>query len=78
MARPCSGQSETILAAYRTAFNGAIADPEFTKQGKGMSEDFTPMRWSDIESIMRTLVGTPNEATEYTKQLMRSQGLRVE
>jgi hypothetical protein len=72
------GTPDTILTAYRTAFDRAIAHPEFTQQGKGMSENFTPMRWPDIESIIRTLVGTPNEATEYAKQLMRNQGLRVE
>ena len=60
------------------AFEQAARDPEFLEQGRKISEDFSPMLAQDVALLVKRLADTPNEATEYTKVLMRKQGLRVE
>jgi hypothetical protein len=32
----------------------------------------------DVEVVVRTLADTPSEAVEYTKAMMRKQGLRIQ
>lgn len=70
--------SDTILAVYREAFTKASADPDFIAQGTKISDGFFPMAAKDTEELIVTLANTPPEALEYTKTLMRKQGLRVE
>jgi hypothetical protein len=72
------GTPREIVETYRSAFEKAMNDPSFIAQGKKISEDFTPMTAADMDLIVKTLVDTPDEATDYTKELMRKQGMRVE
>jgi tripartite-type tricarboxylate transporter receptor subunit TctC len=71
------GTPDNILTAYREAFREISADPEFRERGERISDGFAPMSASDIESIVQTLADTPIEAIDYTKALMRKQGIRI-
>jgi tripartite-type tricarboxylate transporter receptor subunit TctC len=72
------GTPDDIHDVYRAAFVKAAADPAFIAQGKKISDDFTPQSSTDVDLLMKTLVQTSAEATDYTKGLMRAQGLHVE
>ena len=72
------GTPPEIVAVYREAFKKAVQDPELLEQGRKISEDFAPMSAADVALLVERLESTPTEATEYTKVLMRKQGLRVE
>jgi tripartite-type tricarboxylate transporter receptor subunit TctC len=72
------GTPAAIVAAYREAFEKAAHDPELLAQGRKISEEFAPMSADDVSFLVKRLADTSNEATEYTKVLMRKQGLRVE
>jgi hypothetical protein len=69
---------DNILAVYREAFRKAAADPEFLERGERISDGFAPMSPRDVESIVQTLADTPAEAIDFTKALMRKQGIRVQ
>jgi tripartite-type tricarboxylate transporter receptor subunit TctC len=71
------GTPDAVSAAYRAAFVQASSDPEFIAQGKRISDDFTPQSPADVDQLMTNLVETPTAATDYTKKLMRQQGLNV-
>lgn len=72
------GTPENIVAAYREAFKKASADPEFLDKGEKISDGFEPMTAQDVETVAQTLADTPPEAIEYTKGLMRKQGIGVQ
>ena len=72
------GTAPGIVAAYRNAFNKAIADPEFTVKSKKISEDFAPISPDDMANLIITLARTPDEAIDFIKELQRKQGVRVE
>ncbi|HTI86772.1 MAG TPA: hypothetical protein VL966_09210, partial [Alphaproteobacteria bacterium] len=72
------GTPKDIVETYRAAFGKMTTDPEFLEQGKKMSDDFQPMMQEDVEYLIRGLAKTPDDATEYMKHLLQSQGLRVE
>jgi hypothetical protein len=72
------GTPDAVLAAYRNAFDKLRAEPEFLAQGEKISEGFTPMSAPDVETVVETLADTPSEAVDYTKALMRKQGLRIQ
>ena len=67
-----------ILAAYRDAFDRLVAEPEFLGQGEKISDGFAPMSARDVETVVGTLADTPGEAVDFTKALMRRQGLRIQ
>jgi hypothetical protein len=69
---------DAILAAYRDAFGKLSAEPDFVTQGERISEGFAPMSARDVESVVGTLADAPNEAVEYTKAMMRRQGVRIQ
>jgi tripartite-type tricarboxylate transporter receptor subunit TctC len=69
---------DAMLAAYRDAFDKVGADPEFLSLGEKISDGFAPMSAQDVETVVETLADIPNEAVEYTKTLMRKQGLRIQ
>jgi hypothetical protein len=69
---------DAVLAAYRDAFDRLSAEREFLEQGEKISEGFTPMSAADVETVVGTLADTPSEAVDYTKALMRKQGLRMQ
>jgi hypothetical protein len=72
------GTPDAILAAYRDAFDKLRAEPDFLAQGEKISEGFTPMSAPDVETVVGTLADTPGEAVDYTKAMMRKQGLRIQ
>ncbi len=69
---------KNILDVYLATYAKMSKDPDFLKQGRAMSEGFEPQSAQDVMQLVKTLVAVPNEAIEYTKVLMRKQGLRVE
>jgi hypothetical protein len=72
------GTPDGVVAAYRDAFEKVVAEPEFLAQGDKISDGFAPMSAREVESVVATLAETPNEAVDYTKALMRKQGLRIQ
>jgi len=72
------GTPKDIVETYRAAFRTMVKDPDFLEQGKKMSDDFQPMMQEDVEYLIRGLAQTPEDATDYMKHLLQSQGLRVE
>jgi tripartite-type tricarboxylate transporter receptor subunit TctC len=69
---------ENIVAVYREAFAKASTDPEFREKGEKISDGFEPMTAQDVEMVARTLADTPPAAIDYTKELMRKQGIGVQ
>jgi hypothetical protein len=55
-----------------------IDDKEFMDRGQKISDGFEPLSANDVELIAQMLADTPPEAIEYTKNLMRKQGIRVQ
>ena len=72
------GTPDSVLAAYRDAFDKLAAEPDFLEQGARISEGFAPMSARDVESVVGTLADTPGEAVDFTKTMMRRQGLRIQ
>jgi hypothetical protein len=72
------GTPEPILQAYIEAFREVAVDHEFLQLGERISDGFTPMAAHDVEAVIGALADTPPEAVDYTKGLMRKQGLRVQ
>ena len=72
------GTSDDMAAAYRDAFAKLATDKPFLDQGERISEGFAPMPARDVEYVVKTLADTPPEAVEYTKVLMRKQGVRIQ
>lgn len=70
------GTPANVLATYRAAYNNVLKDADFASKGKTISEDFTPMQAADVEMLIRNLVSTPQEALDFTTQMMLKQGLR--
>ena len=71
------GTPDAVLAAYREAFRKASADKEFIETGNKVSDGFSPISGPDFEKLVDILVDTPDSAMDYTKNLMRKQGLHV-
>lgn len=72
------GTPADVVAAYRDAFRKLSLDPDFREQGSTISDGFAPMAPLDVTNIVQTLVETPNDAIEYTKALMRKQGISAQ
>jgi hypothetical protein len=72
------GTPEGILTAYRDAIGKLAAEPEFLQQGEKISEGFAPMSARDVETVVETLVDAPSAAVDYTKAMMRRQGVRIQ
>jgi hypothetical protein len=71
------GTPDGILAAYRDAFAKLGAEPEFLEQGERISEGFVPMSARDVEIVVGTLADASSEAVDFTKAMMRRQGVRI-
>ncbi|MEA2990181.1 MAG: hypothetical protein QOG83_2892 [Alphaproteobacteria bacterium] len=72
------GTSEAVLEVYREAFRKLAADPEFLERGEKISDGFAPMTARDVEGIVQVVADTPPEAIDYTRALMRKQGIRIQ
>ncbi len=69
---------DNIVEAYRKAFAEISKDKDFLEQSEKISDGFALMTDKDAESIARTLADTPAEALEYSKNLMRKQGINID
>jgi hypothetical protein len=72
------GTPDTIVTAYRTAWDKMTADKEFRTAAKSMSDEFDAKGWKDTEALAHTLTNTPPEALEFIKGLIRKQGMKPE
>jgi hypothetical protein len=72
------GTPDAILTVYQDAFAKIAAEPDFLAQGEKISDGFAPMSARDVETVVGTLTDTTTEAVDYTKVLMRKQGLRIQ
>jgi hypothetical protein len=72
------GTPDAILAGYRDAFAKLGAEPEFLEQGEKISEGFVPMSARDVEIVVETLAEASTEAVDFTKTMMRRQGVRIQ
>ena len=68
---------DTIVSIYRAAFEKVAADPEFLREGERISDGFFPVNHTEVERYIQTLADTPDEAINYTTQLMQKQGIQV-
>jgi tripartite-type tricarboxylate transporter receptor subunit TctC len=71
------GTPKDIVEAYRVSFGQMVKDREFLDGGQKISASFEAMDQKEVEFLIHELARTPDEATGYTKDLLRSQGLRV-
>jgi tripartite-type tricarboxylate transporter receptor subunit TctC len=69
---------EPIVAAYREAFGKTTLDLEFVERSRKVADDFSPMSHLDVETWMKTLGSTPDEAIEFISAMTRRQGAGVE
>jgi hypothetical protein len=72
------GTADDVVKAYRDAFAKLSVDQPFLEQGERISEGFAPMPARDVEYVVQALADTPSEAVEFTKALMRKQGVRIQ
>lgn len=71
------GTPEPIVAAYREAMAATAHDPEFEEMRKKLSDDVIVVPYQTIEAVIRRIAATPDEAIQYQKVLLRTQGLDV-
>jgi tripartite-type tricarboxylate transporter receptor subunit TctC len=72
------GTPEAYLKVYRDAFEEASADPEFSEQGRKVSEDFEPMTGDDVTYLVTRIGKTSPEALAYLADMLKKQGLEGE
>jgi hypothetical protein len=72
------GTPDNIVQAYRKAFAAMSKDKEFLDQGEKISDGFVPQTDKDVEQIAITLANTSQETLEYSKNMMRKQGINIE
>ena len=71
------GTPAPILAAYRDAFEGALADPEFRGRLETTGNSFLPQSAAALDEIFATLAGTPPEVLGFMQAIARKQGLEL-
>jgi tripartite-type tricarboxylate transporter receptor subunit TctC len=69
---------KAMLAAYRSAYDNMVQDPEFLERGKTTSDDFVPMRSGEVKKLIDALASTPPEAIDYVYAMLKKQGLPTE
>ncbi len=69
---------EVYVAAYREAYKSLSADPAFAELGRKISEDFEPMSYRDVESLIAKIGSTPPEAIAYIGAMLHRQGVTTE
>jgi tripartite-type tricarboxylate transporter receptor subunit TctC len=72
------GTPADVLAIYRAAYEKLMDDKDFLEQGKKISEDFTLLPPAEVERVITNLANTSDAALDYTKQLMRKQGVMID
>jgi tripartite-type tricarboxylate transporter receptor subunit TctC len=72
------GTPDNVVAVYRETLRKMLDDKEFMERGMKISDGFEPVSAKDVEFIAKTLAETPPEAIDFTKNLMRKQGIRIQ
>jgi hypothetical protein len=72
------GTPDDVLDLYRTAYQKLMDDKEFLDQGKKISEDIALLPPPEVERVIANLAGISDAALDYTKGLMRKQGLVID
>jgi tripartite-type tricarboxylate transporter receptor subunit TctC len=72
------GTPPEIVKIYRTAYEKLEGDKEFLAQGKAISEDIDLLPPPEVERVIKSLSNTSDATVEYTKKMMRKQGLVIE
>jgi hypothetical protein len=72
------GSPQAVVDAYRDAYVSASADPEFADLGRRVSDNFEPVSYEDVHSLISTLAATPPEAFAYIRAMFRRQGIGAE
>jgi tripartite-type tricarboxylate transporter receptor subunit TctC len=72
------GTPEPYVRTYRDAFQAAFSDPEFSAMGKTISEDFEPMAYDDVTTLIQKLGSTSPEAVAFTSAMLHKQGVQGE
>ena len=67
-----------LVDVYRATYAEAMRAPEFVELGQKISEDFTPMSWSDVDSLVRRIGATRPEAINFIATMLRKQGLETD
>jgi hypothetical protein len=71
------GTPAPILAAYRQAFEGALADPEFRMRLETTGNSLLPQSAASLSEIFTTLAGTAPEVLGFMQAIARRQGLEL-
>jgi hypothetical protein len=71
------GTPDGLVAAYRDAFNKAVADKEFTERGSHISEDMSATSPADMKLLATELAGSTEEAADFIKAMQRKHGLNI-
>jgi len=72
------GTPSEIVQIYQAAYEKLMDAKEFLAQGKAISEDIDLLTPPEVERVIKALAATSNSTIEYTKRMMRKQGLKVE
>lgn len=70
------GTPAPIIAIYRDTFRKSVEDPEFSEIGKRISEEFMPMSYGDVETLVTALADTPDDVLDYLNAVLAKQGLQ--
>ena len=68
------GTPQAVVDVYRKAFEAMAKDPDYLQRGS----DYAPVSHKEIEGLVKTLSGTPDESIAYITTMLRGQGLAVE
>jgi tripartite-type tricarboxylate transporter receptor subunit TctC len=72
------GTPDDIVAAYRTAFEKMIADPDFVARTGGVSEEMAPQAAGDVRALMEKMAALTPAAEQFLKDLQRKHGLNIQ
>ena len=67
-----------MLDVYRDAYGRMIQDRQFLERAKTISDDFSPLSSSEVDTLLKRLASLPPQAIEYTTLMLRKQGLEVQ
>ncbi|MEA2904284.1 MAG: hypothetical protein QOI12_1671 [Alphaproteobacteria bacterium] len=67
--------AKPMLDLYRDAYGKIIRDAEFLERARRISEDFSPMTSTDVETLIHRLGSLPPQAIDYMTVILRKQGL---
>jgi tripartite-type tricarboxylate transporter receptor subunit TctC len=72
------GTPAAITGAYRTAFDRLMRDADFVERARKVTEDFVPMSYRDVGTLVGALGAVSPEGFALVNQMLRKQGLDVQ